>query len=87
MSLLSPQGVRRLALVGCVIALALTALTLVHGRGDQGRAALDRLPGLSLQPSEFLKPCFAVVAAWLIAEGKRDEALSRHADRLRASSA
>ena len=24
----------------------------------------------SLQPSEFLKPCFAVVAAWLIAEAK-----------------
>jgi cell division protein FtsW len=24
-----------------------------------------------LQPSEFLKPCFAVVAAWLIAEGRR----------------
>ena len=30
---------------------------------DQGRAALD-LSGLSLQPSEFLKPFFAVVAAW-----------------------
>ncbi len=29
------------------------------------------LPGMSLQPSEFLKPCFAVTAAWLIAEGKR----------------
>ena len=29
------------------------------------------LPGLSLQPSEFLKPCFAIVAAWLIAEGRR----------------
>jgi cell division protein FtsW len=28
------------------------------------------IPGLSLQPSEFVKPFFAVVAAWLIAEGK-----------------
>ena len=26
---------------------------------------------MSHQPSEFLKPCFAVVAAWLLAEGKR----------------
>jgi cell division protein FtsW len=24
-----------------------------------------------VQPSEFLKPCFAVVAAWLLAEGKK----------------
>src|SRR5271157_5492361 len=31
MSLLSPRGVRRVALVGCLIALALTALTLVIG--------------------------------------------------------
>src|SRR5262249_61467383 len=29
------------------------------------------LPGLSIQPSEFLKPCFAIVAAWLISEGRR----------------
>ena len=29
------------------------------------------LPGMSLQPSEFLKPCFTIVAAWLISEGRR----------------
>ena len=29
------------------------------------------LPGLSVQPSEFLKPCFAIVVAWLISEGRR----------------
>src|SRR6185312_13258132 len=28
------------------------------------------LPGFSLQPSEFIKPTFAVVAAWLFAEQK-----------------
>src|SRR5262249_46378465 len=28
------------------------------------------LPLLSLQPSEFVKPCFAVVTAWLLAEQK-----------------
>ena len=26
---------------------------------------------MSVQPSEFLKPCFAVVTAWLLTEGKR----------------
>ena len=70
-SLLSPRGVRRVALAGCLVALALTALTLVAGTEIKGARRWVSLPGLSLQPSEFLKPCFAVVAAWLLAEGKR----------------
>ena len=70
-SLLTPRGVRRVTLVGCVIALALTALTLVVGVQIKGAQRWLALPGMSLQPSEFLKPCFAVVAAWLIAESRR----------------
>ncbi len=70
-SLLSPRGVRRLAIVGCIAALALTAATLVAGVEIKGARRWIALPGLSLQPSEFLKPCFAVVAAWLISEGRR----------------
>lgn len=70
-SLLSPKGVRRLALAGCVIALALTALTLVIGTEIKGARRWVSVPGISLQPSEFLKPCFAVAAAWLLAEGQR----------------
>jgi cell division protein FtsW len=71
MSLLSPRGVRRVALAGCVIALVLTAMTLVAGVEIKGARRWIALPGMSLQPSEFLKPCFAVVTAWLIAEGRR----------------
>jgi cell division protein FtsW len=70
-SLLSPRGVRRVALAGCAIALALTAMTLVTGAEIKGARRWVSLPGLSLQPSEFLKPCFAVVTAWLLAEGRR----------------
>jgi cell division protein FtsW len=70
-SLLSPRGVRRVSIVGCAVALALTALTLVAGVEIKGAQRWIALPGMALQPSEFLKPCFAVVAAWLIAEGKR----------------
>ena len=69
-SLLSPRNVRRLALAGCVIAILLTALTLVHGVEIKGARRWIALPGLSLQPSEFLKPCFAVVTAWLVTEGR-----------------
>ncbi|MBN9510527.1 MAG: cell division protein FtsW [Alphaproteobacteria bacterium] len=70
-SLLSPRGVRRVSLAGCALALVLTAATLVIGIQIKGAQRWIALPGISLQPSEFLKPCFAVVAAWLIAEGKR----------------
>ena len=70
-SLLSPRDVRRLALLGCLVALVLTAMTLVVGVEIKGARRWIALPGFALQPSEFLKPCFAVVAAWLIAEGKR----------------
>ena len=71
-SLLSPRGVRRVALAGCAIALVLTALTLVAGPEIKGARRWLSLPFMSMQPSEFLKPLFAVVAAWLIAQGKRE---------------
>lgn len=70
-SLLSPRGIRRLALLGFVGALVLTAATLVIGAEVKGARRWLNLPLVgSLQPSEFLKPCFAVVAAWLMAEAK-----------------
>lgn len=69
-SLFSPKSIRRLALLGCGGALVLTAATLVIGVEIKGARRWLPVPGLSLQPSEFLKPCFAVVAAWLIAESK-----------------
>jgi cell division protein FtsW len=73
-SLLTPKGVRRLALLGCAISIALTALTIVHGVEIKGARRWIALPGMSLQPSEFLKPCFAVVTAWLLSEGARARA-------------
>ena len=70
-SLLSPRSIRRVAIVGCLIALLLTAATLVMGVEIKGARRWIALPGMSLQPSEFLKPCFTIVAAWLISEGRR----------------
>jgi cell division protein FtsW len=70
-SLLSPRDIRRVALIGCVAALALTAMTLVAGVEIKGARLWIAVPGMQIQPSEFLKPCFAVTAAWLIAEGKQ----------------
>jgi len=70
-SLLSPRWTLRLAMLGALGALALTALTLVAGTEIKGARRWISLPGMSLQPSEFLKPCLAVVCGWLLAEGKR----------------
>jgi cell division protein FtsW len=70
-SLLSPRAVRRVAAVGCVGALALTAATLVIGFETKGARRWLNLPLLgTMQPSEFLKPCLAVVAAAMLARGK-----------------
>ena len=73
-SLLSPRGVKRLALAGFFVALLLTAMTMVTGVEIKGARRWINLPLMTVQPSEFLKPCFAVVAAWLIAEGQRTRA-------------
>jgi cell division protein FtsW len=70
-SMLSVRQVRLLGWLGLAGAIAMVAATLVMGVEIKGARRWLSVPGLgSLQPSEFLKPCFAVVAAWLIAEGK-----------------
>lgn len=67
-SLQPPRTIRRIALIGFGISLALLALTFVVGAEIKGARRWINLPGLSLQPSEFVKPTFAVVAAWLFTE-------------------
>ena len=70
-SMLSIRQVRLLAWLGLAGAILMVGATLVLGVEIKGARRWLSLPGLgSIQPSEFLKPCFAVVAAWLLAEGK-----------------
>ena len=69
-SLQPPRTIRRTAMIGFAIGMALLALTFVIGVEIKGARRWINLPGLSLQPSEFVKPTFAVVAAWLFSEQK-----------------
>ncbi|HZH28117.1 MAG TPA: putative peptidoglycan glycosyltransferase FtsW [Azospirillaceae bacterium] len=69
-SLLSPRDVRRLGVVMFVGSMVLLAATLVIGVEIKGARRWIHVPGLSLQPSEFVKPSFAIVAAWLFARAK-----------------
>jgi cell division protein FtsW len=70
-SLLPPRMVRRVALIGFAVALIGVAMTFVIGAEIKGARRWINLPGLSLQPSEFVKPTFTIVAAWLFAEQKQ----------------
>src|SRR5437660_1318945 len=72
-SLQPPRTIRRIAVIGFGISLVLLALTFVIGIEIKGARRWINLPGLSLQPSEFVKPTFAVVTGWLLAEGKLRE--------------
>lgn len=74
-SLLSPRGVRRLAVAMLAVALPATAATLLIAPDYQGATRWLSLGGLSVQPSEFLKPAFAVVTAWLLAAWRMQEGL------------
>lgn len=67
-SLLDPRQVRRLALVIFVVGLALVIATLFYGAEVKGARRWINLPGMSLQPSELLKPAFVVLAAWAFAQ-------------------
>ncbi len=67
-SMISPILVRRLAVLGFLGAFVALAFLPVFGT-DFGKGAVRwySLGFASLQPSEFLKPGFVVVAAWLLA--------------------
>ena len=69
-SLLSPRNVRRVAMIVLVAALVLMLATLFVGYEVKGARRWIDLFGLSLQPSEFMKPAFVVIVAWLFAEGR-----------------
>ncbi len=71
-SLLSPLGVRRLALAMLGAGLIGLVLTLVAGSEIKGAQRWIRIAGLSLQPSEFIKPAFVVMTGWLIARARME---------------
>jgi cell division protein FtsW len=72
-SLLSPRGVRRIAVLGLLGAICVMALLPFVGDTVKGAARWINLGPFSLQPSEFAKPCLIVVAAWMFAETQKGE--------------
>jgi len=71
-SLLEPRTIRRLAVAVFLAGLVLLVATLATGSEIKGARRWLSLFGFSLQVSEFVKPSFVVVAAWLFDEHRRD---------------
>lgn len=72
-SLFSPKGVRRLAVLGLLGAIVVMAALPFIGDEVKGAARWVNLGPFSLQPSEFVKPCLIIFAAWMFAEGQKGQ--------------
>lgn len=70
-SLLSQRGARIAALAVLAVSVMLLWLTLKFGVEVKGAKRWISALGQTIQPSEFVKPAFAVVGAWLFAEGMK----------------
>ena len=67
-SFLSPRDIRKLALVVFVASLVLVAATPFFGPEIKGARRWLIILGVNIQPSEFLKPAFVILIAWLFGE-------------------
>lgn len=72
-SMLKPSQILKLGFVLMAASLMLLVLTLFVGMEVKGATRWLRFPGFSLQPSEFAKPAFVIVSAWLFAKGNVDD--------------
>jgi cell division protein FtsW len=70
-SFLPPRQIRRLALIVFIVSFALVVATLFIGAEVKGARRWIVLAGITIQPSEFLKPSFVILIAWLFAESAR----------------
>ena len=70
-SFLPLRYIRRIALFVFIVSLALVFLTLVYGAEVKGARRWLVILGVNIQPSEFLKPAFVILIAWLFGESAR----------------
>ena len=66
-SMLTPRVIWRMASVILLAGVAMMFMVIFFGQEVKGAQRWIEIFGFTLQPSEFVKPSFAVVAAWLIA--------------------
>lgn len=74
LSFLSRDSARRLGILVAAVMLALLFVVPVIGEEKNGARRWINV-GMSLQPSEFLKPGFAIMCAWILSWRLRDSSL------------
>jgi cell division protein FtsW len=73
-SFLSPREVRQVSVIVFFVSLVLVAATPYFGAEIKGARRWLVILGVNVQPSEFLKPAFVILIAWLFGESaKRPE--------------
>jgi cell division protein FtsW len=70
-SFLAPRHIRRIALVVFAVAFVMVLATPFVGAEVKGARRWIVLFGVNIQPSEFLKPAFVILIAWLFAESSK----------------
>lgn len=72
-SMLKPVTIRRGAFIGLAVCIGLLLAVHLTGTEIKGAKRWLYIGSFSLQPSEFLKPLFAVCNAWLLARKSMDQ--------------
>jgi cell division protein FtsW len=70
-SFLSPRQIRRLSVFVFAVSLIMVASTPYLGVEIKGAKRWLVILGLNIQPSEFLKPAFVIIVAWLFGESAK----------------
>jgi cell division protein FtsW len=70
-SLLEKPTILRLAKIGLIGSLLVMCVLPIIGADAKGAKRWLNLGFLTLQPSEFMKPCFVIVVAWILAEKEK----------------
>lgn len=65
-SFLSPTHIRRFCVLGFIFFLTTLVIVLIYGTEIKGSKRWLSLPFFSFQPSEFIKPIFAVLTGWVL---------------------
>ena len=72
-SLLDRKGVRQLAVICFCSSVLLLIFTLLTGAEIKGAVRWINLAGFSIQPSEFVKPSFTIISAWMFSAWRLKE--------------
>ncbi len=70
-SFMPPKQLRRFAVIMLAGAIVLMVVVLFTGVEVKGSRRWISAAGLTIQPSEFMKPAFVIVSAWLFSEHAR----------------